>query len=112
MENHLAQLFIVYGKHLMNDSSESIAITIRRYKSFFGVSPYVSAIVWRLIKDKLASDFNENHLLWALLFLKTYNVEHVNRSICKCDEKTYRSRVWRVIDELAFLNVVSSISFG
>lgn len=111
MENQLENLFYRTGKNVLNDSSSSILIGIRRFKAAFGTSPKICAIVWLKIKIDLTPDFNETHLLWALFFLKNYNTESVNRSLFKCDEKTFRWRVWKIIESLALLKVVSSSIF-
>lgn len=105
--NNLATNFYDYGKNIMNDSSHSLVVGMRRFKSAFGVSPNVCSIVWLKIKNHLSPDFNEIHLLWTLFFLKTYNTEAINRSIFKCDEKTFRRRIWKIIDALSSLRVVS-----
>lgn len=106
MNNSLEDLFYKYGKKVMNDTSDSLLIGMRRFKSSFGISPAMCSKVWNLIKNDLTPDFHETHLLWALFFLKTYNTESVNRSIFKCDEKTFRKRVWCIVESLAFIKVV------
>lgn len=106
MDNPLSILFYEYGKTILNDFGNSTIVGIRRFKAAFGVSPNICSMVWQMIKTDLTQDFKEIHLLWTLFFLKCYNTESVNRSIFKCDEKTYRVRVWRVIESLAFLKVV------
>lgn len=106
MENHFENLFYQTGKNVLNDSSVSLSVGIRRFKSAFGASPKICSIVWIKIKNDLPPDFHEIHLLWSLFFLKNYNTESVNRSVFSCDEKTFRWRVWRVIESLALLKVV------
>lgn len=108
MENQLETLFYQTGKNVLNDSSNSLTTGVRRFISAFGASPKICAIVWVKIKRDLSPDFHEIHLLWTLFFLKNYNTEGVNRSVFNCDEKTYRMRVWKVIESLALLKVVRS----
>lgn len=58
-----------------------------------------------MIKEK-PDGAEPKHLLWCMLFLKNYHKEHVNASIAKVDEKTFRLWVWRFIKLLAQLDVV------
>lgn len=99
-------LFYNIGCTLINHSSESIHIGLRRFKAFFGVSPNICSVLWGMIKMKLPSDYKEIHLLWALFFLKCYNPENVTRAFTKCDEKTLRKRVWTVVKQLAIIKTV------
>jgi len=107
MQNSISDLFYTIGKNLTKHEGDSVVVGLRRFKSFFGVSPQICALTWNLIKYELPDDYKEVHLLWALLFLKCYNTESVNRAIVGCDEKTFRKRVWMVVDKLAFMKVVS-----
>lgn len=106
MSDPLADLFYTYGNTLTKHDSASKYVGMSRFIAFFGVSPSICAKAWHHLKDVLPPDYKENHLLWALLFLKCYNTEHVNRSIPGCDEKTFRKRVWVVVEKLAFMKVV------
>lgn len=109
MENLLSETFSNYGNYYTKHESASTYVGMRRFKAFFGVSPSICAKAWLHVKDVLPPDYREFHLLWALLFLKCYNPEHVNHSIVGCDEKTYRKRVWVVIQKRAFMKVVRLI---
>lgn len=102
----LPAFFYDIGKDLMKHTSASILVGSRRFKSFFGVSPNICAICWKIIKGDLPTSFREVHLLWALFFLKSYNTESVNHAFADCDEKTFRTKVWTVIERLAFMKVV------
>lgn len=107
MNYTLVDLFYDFGNQMMKHGSNSRIVGLRRFKSmFFGVSPQICAMLWQLIKDELPTNYQEVHLLWALFFLKTYNTESVNHSVAGCDEKTFRTKVWMVIDKLAFMKVV------
>lgn len=94
------------GKVLMRATGESELVFIRRFKATFGVSVTICASVWQMIKPNLTPDYTEEHLLWALHFLKCYNTESVNRAFAKCDEKTFRKRVWKLVEELSCMNIV------
>uniref|UniRef100_A0A336L3F9 CSON015158 protein n=1 Tax=Culicoides sonorensis TaxID=179676 RepID=A0A336L3F9_CULSO len=102
----LENYFYSCGKNLMSDTTRSEQVGLRRFKSAFGVSPRICSIVWFAIKGDLSQDIREEHLLWTLLFLKCYNSTDVNRAIVKCDAKTFRTKVWSVIDVLAFIKVI------
>lgn len=106
MDDSLTELFYTYGNTLTKHKSFSKYVGLCRFKAFFGVSPSICAMAWQHLKTSLPTDYNEMHLLWALLFLKCYNTESVNCSIAGCDEKTFRKRIWVVIEMLAFIKVV------
>lgn len=101
-----AEFFYDIGKEMMEHRSKSRVVGLRRFKSFFGISPKICAISWELIKRDLPSTYKPTHLLWTLFFLKNYNTEHVNRRYAECDEKTFRLKIWTIIDKLAFMKVV------
>lgn len=76
-----------------------------RYHAFFGASPYVCSLLWAYLASSgsLDSACVPKHLLWCLLFLKTYATEHVLAVIVGADEKTVRKWVWYLIEELGDL---------
>lgn len=79
---------------------------MRRFKSFFGVSPSICAIIWEKIKREIPSTAEPKHLLWSLNFLKQYHVEHSRTTIFKADEKTIRKWTWIIVELIANLDVV------
>lgn len=79
---------------------------LRRFKTFYGVSPNISRILWALIETNVPETCEPKHLFWTLHFLKQYNTESVNRATFKADGKTIRKYVWLIIDLLADLDVV------
>lgn len=79
----------------------------RRFKSFFGVTPNVCAIVWRKIHSEAPIGFEPKHLLWGLNFLKQYTVEENRHSTLRADEKTIRKWTWISVKLLSNLNVVN-----
>lgn len=109
MEKVLSEVFFDQGNYVTKHLSHSNHVGLRRFVAHFGVSPSICAKTWLLLKDDLPQDYQEIHLLWALLFLKCYNTEHVNHSIVGCDEKTFRKRVWFMVKKLAFIKVVRDI---
>ncbi|KAH9118088.1 hypothetical protein LEN26_012265 [Aphanomyces euteiches] len=48
----------------------------------------------------------DEHLLWAMLFLKVYSSENVHATIAAVDEKTFRKWSWAILEALASLNVI------
>lgn len=103
-----SELFWSLGCQLIShDQNNSINIGMRRFKSFFGVSPLICEKVFHLLGGKRPRGSKPEHLLWSFLFLKQYNTEHVNHSITKADEKTFRKWVWIFVYLLAELDVVN-----
>lgn len=93
-----------YANHGMNNSKLT---GLRKFKSFYGINPEICAILWNKLEDRPVGS-EPKHLLWCMLFLKNYNIEHVNCAITKVDEKTFRLWVWRFVELLADLDVVYS----
>lgn len=100
------KLGCVYMKHGICKSKH---VGLRRYRSFFGMSPNICFILWNKLKSTLPLESEPKHLLWCLLFLKQYHVEHSRRTILDADEKTIRKWSWIFIKHLADLNMVCSI---
>lgn len=81
----------------------------RRFKSFFGVTPYVCSIVWTKIVGIAPIGFLPKHLLWGLNFLKQYTSEHKRHSTLNADEKTIRKWTWIAVKLLSGLKMVKLI---
>lgn len=93
---------LIYASH----KSENSNLTgLRKFMSFYGISPEIFSILWKRIQGKPAGS-EPKHLLWCMLFLKNYNKEHINAAITKVDEKTFRLWVWRFVELLADLDEV------
>jgi hypothetical protein len=117
--NTSAKDFRELGADIMNRStggSEGIFDT--RWIAHFGAEPEVCVEVWsRLEKDDALFGPNGEeafpcHLLWALLFLKTYDTEPVLAGMCgACDEDTLRKWSWEFVEKVSDLEdqVVSLI---
>ena len=78
----------------------------RRFRANFGTTVRVCVMLWDRIGRKRPPGARQEHLLWALLFLKTYGTEHVNSMICSVDEKTFRKWSWKFVILLAELRIV------
>ncbi len=106
MDSSLSNCFWKEGlKLIQHNVTNSKLVGLRKFRAFSGVSPSTCEKLWNLIDNKFNGS-EIKHLLWCLLFLKTYGTEHVNASIVGVDEKTLRLWVWRFIDKLSNLAVV------
>ena len=73
-------------------------LSLRRFKSNFGLHPDVVLDVWQIIQSCAKSErFKTFHLLWALFWLKTYPTEDVGGGFWRVNPKTFMRRVWQVI---------------
>ncbi len=86
---------------------------LRKFRAHFGTSPGVCALLWNRIQPNLNIPGGASflHLLWALLFMKTYGTEENLSSKVKVDEKSYREKIWPTIVAISGLKdyVVSAI---
>jgi hypothetical protein len=72
----------------------------RDFTTLFGVSPRVCAAV--ITTTPFDDSVKIVHVLWTLLFLKTYAKEAVLLSIAGAkDRKTYRQYIWKVMDSFS-----------
>jgi hypothetical protein len=79
-----------------------------RFRALFGVSSDVCSHVWEYIvtlNPTTMAKTKPEHLLWCLLFLKTYNSEAVLSTVVGVTEKTFRLWVWRLIAVISCLYV-------
>jgi len=86
------------------DSNQVTKTNHRDFRAGFGISPTVCSYVWNQIHEE-ESNLAPEHLLWALLFLKVYKTETVHASIVKTDEKTFREKVFKIIELISSLSV-------
>ena len=93
--------------HRIEQSSE---VGDRRFRSLFGVSPVGCGEIWIRISPMLPGSGQPKHLLWSLLFMKTYYTEHTLRVITGADEKTQRKWIWICIKLIAAMDIVSARS--
>ena len=73
-----------------------------RFRALFGVTPKVCNRAWYLMRR----DARLFLLFWALLFLKTHGLEHVNSVICGVDAKNFRKWSWKFVRYLANIDIV------
>ena len=75
----------------------------RNFRSLFGTIPEVCAAVWnRLVFDE-GSGVRPVHLLWSLMFMKSYAKEALLCRIAGVSRSTYRKFVWLIIPRIAQL---------
>lgn len=102
----LTNVFWHEGSLLANHDTINSKLTgYRKFRTFFGISPEVCAILWEKMHNKPPGS-EPKHFLWCLFYLKNYNKEHVNATVAHVDEKTFRSWTWRYVKLLAELSVV------
>ena len=95
-------------------AARTMGVTQRRdFITNFGVTPTVASLVWNLL-DITPSNTGTKlvHLLWALMFLKTYAKEATLIAIAGVTRTTYRKWMWPMLQRIAALrfSVVSQIN--
>lgn len=105
-ETELTEHFLKLGNKLTKHTSGSFLISIRKFRSFFGVAPNICALIWSLLNGKRDRGSKPIHLLWALLFLNKYDTEELHAAITEVDVKTFRKWSWTFINLISNLDVV------
>ena len=82
----------------------SICMGYRLFRSFFGTSPQVCAILWDILSTQRPPNSTPKHLLWGLLLLKQYNIESINAVLVGASEKTFRK--WSLI----YVRLIANLS--
>lgn len=83
--------FLCLGEGLIGTTDE------RSFRAHFGVAPFITAILWELIRHCEHVLFQPIHLLWALHFLKCYQSSETAAAFCRADRKTWRKWVWLIL---------------
>jgi len=69
-----------------------------KFTSLFGITAEVTAIAWNLCKDDwLGYNLQPKHMLWALMFLKSYAKESLLCATANTSRPTFRKWIWKVI---------------
>lgn len=105
----LKNLFALLAEQMLHKHStplEAQVVSHRRFIVFFGVSVATCNQIWAAIRHGGPRRIKAVHLLWGLMFLKTYAVEEVHASIAAVDEKTFHFWVWRAIESIANCSLV------
>jgi hypothetical protein len=101
--------FIVGSKMVMHGGNH---ILDRDFRAHFGVNAHVCQKIWELCEDNFfAKNILPKHLLWGLLFLKTYSTEPILATMTGISRKSFRLWAWQVISIVASKkrDVVSTI---
>ena len=82
----------------------------RRFRAFFGTCPQVCVMVWRTLtklqwfqKNNIKTP-NFRHLLWALQFLKAYDVQEIHACEIGIDKKTWRKWIWKYVEAITSIS--------
>ena len=101
-----AAAFMAIGRDLMGlRRRRRRDVELRRFKAHFGTTDERCVVIWNILRADPASQplngAKPEHLLWALLMLKTYDTEPVLSGKAHCDEKTFRKWSWKFIVALS-----------
>jgi hypothetical protein len=73
------------------------------FKTLFGASPAVCALTWNLFDLAADANLHFKHLLWGLLFLKTYGKANMLAAMVGCHRETFMKWTWHVVKKIAGL---------
>jgi hypothetical protein len=81
----------------------------RRFRGAFGCTQHDVFVCWSLLNviNEGPAGGQPIHLLWTLLFFKTYDIESNLASRCGVDPKTYRKWTTLFIDRISELPLAS-----
>ena len=102
-----SSMFIEEFKKTLHGSEPSNQEIMLLFKAFFGVTPHVCSIIWKLINTKAHFPLTKKHLLWALHFLRQYGTYNHMKVIFGASRVTISKHLWKTIDLLAEMRVVS-----
>jgi hypothetical protein len=81
----------------------------RSFVALFGIRPLKIFQLWGLIVESgNVAKIAPRHLMWTLLFLRSYSREEVLATMVGVSEKTMRKWTWLVIENLATLDSLVS----
>ena len=106
MADLVAAHFELYAKKELQSSK---FLSHRQFLTFFGVTSAIAASIWRkILREGLLPDGGTPaHLLWSFSFLKMYGTEPQMAMLFHTTRKTFRQWVWRFVDAIFYLDVVS-----
>ena len=81
-----------------NQPNTKTGVSSCAFRSFFGTSPKTCASLWKI--SNFPSKTRPKHLMWALMFLKSYDTEIKLSSLAGVSPKTFRKWIWVIIDEI------------
>lgn len=93
----------ILGRRKQSNRDVVMSKTLDRdFRSLFGGSPVTCSMIWA--KCEFPQHVKAKHLLWALMFLKTYGTE--TSLVTKTgtgDRKSFRETIWPIIHKIASL---------
>jgi hypothetical protein len=112
--------FLALGLRLLYKKSTTTTTTItttntqiRWFRSTFGASSDVCSHTWEILSHykKKPERALPKHLLWAMLFLKSYGSEACLAGLFGVAEKTYRKWIWLMLSAISsiYSKVVSQL---
>ena len=102
-----SHVFRVFARDLFPRNRYSSQKTFNiRFRALFTIKPEVCIRAWYGMQNSLQRDARPFHLLWAVLFRKTYGSEHVNSVIFGVDAKTFRKWSWTFVGYLSNIDIV------
>ena len=109
-QNISVSSFTYHGLEIINQNRQNFdtnwtTVNQRRWSANYGTSPHICQCLWKLVteKDPLPRGGSFYHLLWTLLFLKTYMTELVMSGMIGVDEQTYRKWLWIILPRIGNL---------
>jgi hypothetical protein len=84
--------FWIVGHYFTKFKGRSIDVGMRKFRQLFGASPTTCSYIWGKLENSnsLPTNAHPIHLLYAMLFLKTYGTEELNSALATVTEKTFR----------------------
>ena len=93
-------LSVVFVKHQ--------AVSLQKFRALYGVHFLTAAIIW-IMAASVDSDITPEHILMFLEWLKEYPIEDIGAYHWKCDVKTYRKYLYKVL--VALFITLDTVSF-
>ena len=82
-----------------NQRDRRFKMADRTFRAFFGVGLITCVKLWEMCN--FPAKTKPKHMMWALMFLKTYDTEEVLASCANTTPKTFRKWIWPLIDGIA-----------
>ena len=95
------QKFNIFANYIIlaNQPNKKTGVLDCTFCLFFGTSPKTCASLWKICN--FPSKSRPKHLMWALMFLKSYDTENKLSSLAGVSLKTFQKWIWLIIDEIA-----------
>ena len=82
---------------------------MKTYRRVFGCTPLKHALLWDAVKavHGIPDGIKHKHLLWGTFWLRHYSTEDVGAATMDTTEKTFRGKVWTMVELIATLNLIN-----